>query len=263
MKKSHFFENSKELPQSAILALHGFTGAGEDFEFLKNFFPENFIWDTPDLPVLSLSPLCEFLREKWEKLAGVPRVLLGYSMGGRIALHLAREISWQEEDSLVLISASPGISDGRERAQRQNTDAALAKKIEASASAEEFYKEWQEHPLIATQRRLPTPWRERLLARRASASREEWVEHLRVLGTGMLPSMWEKLGEISAPKITLVVGEEDKKFCAIAEKMADRMPRSRVLVVPASGHSPHLETKEACRTLYLGICGTAARSILV
>lgn len=263
MKKSRFFENSKEFPPSAILALHGFTGTGEDFEFLKSFSSGNFFWETPDLPTLSLPVLCEFLREKWDKLAGIPRVLLGYSMGGRIALHLAREISWQEEDSLVLISASPGISDEREREQRQNADAMLAKKIEASASAGKFYEEWQNHPLITTQRRLPTPWRDRLLVRRSSANRENWAEHLRLLGTGTLPSMWENLGDISAPKITLVVGDEDKKFCAIAEKMALRMPRSRLLVVPASGHSPHLETEESCRTLYLGMCGTAARSIRV
>lgn len=236
--------STKSLSGASILALHGFTGAGEDFEYLKNHYAKNCFWDAPDLPPFPLSALCKFLRERWEKLAGTPRILLGYSMGGRIALHLAREISWTPLDLLVLISASPGISDAQARAARRASDEVLAKKIETLASAEIFYAEWKKHPLIATQRRLPSPWRERLSARRAAADWRVWAAHLRLLGTGTLPPLWENLHEISAPKVTLVVGEEDAKFCAIAEKMRMKLPRSRVVVVPASGHSPHLENAE-------------------
>lgn len=224
-----------------ILALHGFTGSGEDFEYLKNHYSENVYWDTPDLPPLPLSGLCAFLRERWEKLAGKPRVLLGYSMGGRIALHLAREISWAEGDEFVLISASPGIADVRERKARREADEALATQIEALASAKDFYEKWRKRPLIATQERQPSPWRERLLARRATADFRIWAAHLRLLGTGALPSLWENLHEIASPKTTLVVGEEDEKFSSIAEKMSEKIPRSRIARVPASGHSPHLE----------------------
>lgn len=229
---------------ASILALHGFTGAGEDFEYLKNHYARNCFWDAPDLPPLPLPALCKFLRERWEKIAGTPRVLLGYSMGGRVALHLAREISWAPHDSLILISASPGIADARERAERRASDEALAKKIEALASSEKFYAEWKKHPLIATQHRLPSPWRERLAARRAAADWRIWAEHLRLLGTGTLPSLWENLREISAPDVTLVVGAEDTKFRTVAEKMQTQLPRSRVVVVPASGHSPHFENAE-------------------
>ncbi len=229
---------------ASILALHGFTGSGEDFEYLKNHYAKNCFWDAPDLPSLPLPGLCKFLRARWEKLAGMPRVLLGYSMGGRIALHLAREISWAPHDSLILISASPGIADERERAARRASDEALAKKIEDIASSEKFYAEWKKHPLIATQHRLSSPWRERLLVRRVAADWRVWAAHLRLLGTGTLPSLWESLREISAPDVTLVVGAEDTKFRAIAEKMQTKLPRSRLVVVPASGHSPHLENAE-------------------
>lgn len=236
--------STKNPAGASILALHGFTGSGEDFEYLKNHYAKNCFWDAPDLPPLPLPALCKFLRERWEKLAGTPRILLGYSMGGRIALHLAREISWAPHDSLILISASPGIADAQERAARRASDEVLAKKIEAFASAEKFYAEWKKHPLIVTQVRLPSPWRERLAARRAAADWRVWAAHLRLLGTGTLPSLWENLHEISAPDVTLVVGAEDAKFCAIAEKMRMKLSRSRVVVVPASGHSPQLENAE-------------------
>lgn len=230
-----------------MLALHGFTGAGADFEILRGFLPAGTRFDAPDLPPLALPETLAFLRKRWEKLAdaGTPRALLGYSMGGRVALHLAREISWREDDRLVLVSASPGLADAREREARRRADEFLAEKIEASASAAAFYGEWRKVPLIATQEKMPSPWRERLLARRAAADRRVWAAHLRLLGTGTLPPLWDALAEIAAPETRFVVGENDAKFRRVAEKMRAAMPRSRVFVVPACGHSPHFEDAAA------------------
>lgn len=240
---------------SAVLALHGFTGAGADFEILREFLPAGTRFDAPDLPPLALPQMLAFLRERWEKLAGAgtPRALLGYSMGGRIALHLAREISWRAGDRLVLVSASPGLDDAREREARRRADEALAEKIEASASVEAFYAEWRKIPLIATQEKMPQPWRERLLARRAAADRLVWAAHLRLLGTGTLPPLWGALAEIAAPETLLAVGENDEKFRRIADRMRSALPRSRVCVVPACGHSPHFENAAA----FAELCGIA------
>ena len=233
--------NFEKTESCAVLALHGFTGAGDDFEYLKTHCADGVRWDTPNLPALPPAELCAFLRSRWERLAGTPRILLGYSMGGRIALHLAGEISWNAGDKLVLVSSSPGLATERERKERRAADEMSAKKIESAASAKLFYEEWRKQPLIATQSRLPSPWRERLLERRARADKSVWATHLRLLGTGTLPSLWGKLAEIPAPEILLIVGEEDMKFRGIAEKMAQEMPQVKMLVVTGSGHSPHLE----------------------
>ena len=237
------------MPSALIFALHGFTGTGADFECVRRFFPEESVrWDAPDIPPLALAETLAFLRERVEKLrAGTdaPLTLLGYSMGGRVALHLARAFPWREGDRLVLVSASPGIADARERDRRREADEALARKIDEAESAEAFYSEWRKIPLIATQERQPSPWRERLLARRAAAEKSVWAAHLRGLGTGTLPPLWEKLGEIPAPETLLVVGEEDEKFRRLAERMRAAIPRSRVEIIPECGHSPHLENPAA------------------
>lgn len=241
--------NFEKFESCSVLALHGFTGEGDDFEYLKTHCVAGVCWDTPNLPALPAAELCAFLRSRWEQLAGTSRVLLGYSMGGRVALHLAREISWNVGDKLVLVSSSPGLATERERKERRAADEILAKKIESAVSAKLFYDEWKKHPLIATQSRLPSPWRERLLERRARADKGVWAAHLRLLGTGTLPSLWGDLAEISAPEILLVVGEEDMKFRGIAEKMVQEIPYAKVLIVPGSGHSPHLENPAGMATV--------------
>ena len=67
---------------------------------------------------------------------------------------------------------------------------------------------------------------------------------LRGLGTGVMPSLWERLPDLDLP-VDLVVGERDEKFRAIAEKMAYALPHARVTVVPGAGHAVHLEAPDA------------------
>ena len=74
--------------------------------------------------------------------------------------------------------------------------------------------------------------------------REAWLEPLRGLGSGALPSLWDRLEHIAHPTL-LVVGELDEKFVATAERMARVMPRARVAVIPTVGHTVHLEAPAA------------------
>ena len=60
---------------------------------------------------------------------------------------------------------------------------------------------------------------------------------LRGLGTGALPSLWDRLAELRMP-VTLVVGERDEKFQAIAARMAAALPEARVEVVARAPATP-------------------------
>lgn len=234
--------------KKSVLALHGFTGCGSDFARLRESFPQS-IWDTPDLHVSDVpktfSDLLENLESRFEKTApALPRILLGYSMGGRIALHLAFRLlqkkRFRPQDRLVLISASPGLKTEAERAERRKRDAELAKKILSASSAEKFYEFWQNIPLIVPQENMPEPWRSRLLESRKYADKTLWAQSLENWGTGTLPSLWENLRYLSTNTI-LICGENDEKFSRIAAEMHALLPNSRVLQIPGAGHAPHLE----------------------
>jgi 2-succinyl-6-hydroxy-2,4-cyclohexadiene-1-carboxylate synthase len=179
-------------------------------------------------------------------LAGGPCTLVGYSMGGRIALHTALTMPGLVE-RLVLIGASPGIADPAEREQRRRADEALAERIEA-IGVEAFAEEWGAQPLFAGQ--------DPRVAAAAHADRLRntaggLAAALRGLGTGAMEPLWGRLGELAMP-VTLVVGERDVRFRAIAEQMAPAIVDSRLELVAGAGHATQLERPEAMAATIAG-----------
>lgn len=165
-------------------------------------------------------------------------IVAGYSMGGRLALHLALARA-EMIDRLVLIGASPGLEDGTEREARRQSDEALAAEIERS-TIEEFAARWAQTPVLAG---LPPDLAARASEDRLRSSPAGLARALRGLGTGALPPLWGRLPELSV-RVTLVVGERDGKFQGIAHRMAESIPQAEVVVVPGAGHAVHLEAPE-------------------
>jgi 2-succinyl-6-hydroxy-2,4-cyclohexadiene-1-carboxylate synthase len=182
--------------------------------------------------------------------------LVGYSMGGRIALHVALAGPGKAGEGvgaeapglagrverLVLIGASPGIADAAERAARRAADERLADEIEATPDIATVAARWATStPVLAGQ---PARVREFVDEIRLQNTPAGLAAALRGLGTGALPSLWDRLGELSMP-VVLVVGERDAKFRGIAVDMAARIRSAEVIVVPSVGHAVHLEAPEA------------------
>ncbi len=227
----------------AILLLHGFTNTGASWDPVVTALGERYRALAPDIrghgsaskrrPV-GLSGVLEDL----DGLAPQTFTLAGYSMGGRIALHAA--LAWpQRVERVVLVGASPGIADPLQRAARLRADEQLAAEIGRS-SIEEFAARWAHTPLLAGQQPAvaAAAYRDRLRSSPAGLAAA-----LRGLGTGALPSLWDRLAELAAP-VTLIVGERDTKFTAIAETMQGLIPRARVEVVAGAGHAVHLEAPD-------------------
>ena len=173
-------------------------------------------------------------------VAGERFTLVGYSMGGRIALHAALMLGGRIE-RLVLIGASPGIADkieretayGRMRRWRGGSRPRAASRRWQGAGSKPRILEGQPPKVAAfvhANRLLNTP---------AGLARA-----LRGLGTGVLPSAWEHLGELQIP-VVLVVGERDEKFIAVAEQMAALIDWCEIVTVPDVGHAVHLEDPAA------------------
>ena len=160
-------------------------------------------------------------------------------MGGRVALHAALSLGARVE-RLVLVGASPGLATAEERAARAAEDAALADRIEA-IGLEAFVREWAAQPLFDG---MPRGVAELARSDRLRNTASGLAAALRGLGTGVMPSLWERLGELAMP-VELVVGERDEKFRAIAERMEGALPDARLHVVPGAGHAVHLEAPDA------------------
>jgi len=178
-----------------------------------------------------------------EVTAGLERFdLLGYSMGGRIALHVALA-EGPRVRRLVLESASPGLAREAERAERRAADDELAARIERDG-VEAFVDMWTSLPLFASQRTLPVETREHVRRLRLENQARGLAASLRGLGTGALASLWDRLDELQCP-VLLVAGALDTKFVRIARDMALRMPHARSCVVEGAGHTVHLEAPHA------------------
>ena len=168
---------------------------------------------------------------------------LGYSMGGRLALHMAAAFP-EAVERLVLIGASPGLADPEERETRRTSDEALADRIEREG-VPAFVDHWESLPLFATQARLPAGMRLAIRRGRLANDARGLANSLRGMGTGAQPPLHDQLSDITAPSL-LLAGALDAKFAAIAGDMAATMPDARALRVPDAGHAPHVEKPAYC-----------------
>ena len=179
-----------------------------------------------------------------------PGPILGYSMGGRLALAYA--VRHPERVSyLILESASPGLATESSRADRRASDETLALRLETDG-IETFVELWETQPLFGSQSVLPQEVRAALRARRLLNDADSLAAALRGLGTGALPSYWGDLERLKVPTLILV-GELDQKFAEIGQKAARQFPDVRLAVVPGAGHAVHLERPDAWLEAVLGL----------
>ena len=167
-----------------------------------------------------------------------PTHLVGYSMGGRVALGLAIRHP-EQVTSLSLIGASPGLSDPVERAARRRADDELADDL-LEQGLPAFVDRWMASPLFASQKRLGAESLADARAQRLTNDPDGLAASLRGTGTGAQPSYWHHLAGVDVP-VLLLAGDEDPKFRAIAMRMAAGLVRSAIEVVPEAGHAAHLE----------------------
>jgi 2-succinyl-6-hydroxy-2,4-cyclohexadiene-1-carboxylate synthase len=229
----------RSMSESLVL-LHGFTQTGASWAGVATALAERYRPLAPDLrghgsasdavPVALDAVLGDI-----SALAAPSFTLVGYSMGGRIAVHAALAMP-ERIDRLVLIGASPGIADARERAARCDADERLAQEI-GRGSIEQFACRWARTPVLAGQ---PPAVAAAAHADRLRSTPEGLARALRGLGTGALPSLWDRLGELAMPVI-LIVGERDAKFTDLAERMSAAIDGAQVAIVPGLGHAVHLE----------------------
>ncbi|HEV7216068.1 MAG TPA: 2-succinyl-6-hydroxy-2,4-cyclohexadiene-1-carboxylate synthase, partial [Chloroflexota bacterium] len=233
-----------------LVALHGFTGSAATWRrclgdagtatapYAVDLVGHGRTDSPADLEHYSMPAVVADLVALLDRLT-LPRVaLLGYSMGGRVALQFA--VAHPERVvGLLLESASPGIADPGERAARRCSDEALADRI-LRDGVPAFVAEWEALPLFRSQARLPPAVREAQRAQRFENNPLGLANSLRGMGAGVQDPVWDALPRLTMP-VLLLTGAEDDKYVALARAMADRLPAAELIVAPAAGHTIHLE----------------------
>lgn len=206
-----------------ILALHGNLGQPEDFDFLSDIdgiVPLN-LWDCSSL---SLSDFSTHLTENFTTSDEVNGII-GYSMGGRIALHTVTRFPDRYQFAII-ISAHPGLTTRSEQKSRLKLDLEWAKKARES-SWSDFLDEWNKQPVLhhsGTRQGINLEnYREQI-----ASGFENW-------SLGQQPDLRPALSDSQIP-FSWLVGENDPKFLAIAEEAQNLIPSCNLQVEPNCGH---------------------------
>jgi 2-succinyl-6-hydroxy-2,4-cyclohexadiene-1-carboxylate synthase len=237
-----------------LLLLHGFTGSTRAWDDLRarllptcrvialDLIGHGESAAPPDAARYTLEWCARDLLALMDWLRLDRMSVLGYSMGGRAALHFAVTAP-HRLDRLILESASPGIEDPIERARRIDTDDALARRILDRGTAA-FVEEWEQVPLLALQPHVPGDVRHRQHALRLGNNPLGLANSLRGMGAGQQQPLASRLGGLTLP-VQLIVGECDTRYVDVARRMAGLLPHAEVAVVPAAGHTVHVDQPEA------------------
>ena len=220
----------------AVSFVHGFTQTQRSWEPLVKQFTASIEATLIDVPGHGDTPFSNRnLDEAGADIVETMRqgVLVGYSMGARMALHAALTHS-PKIQGLCLISGTAGIEDAEERATRKKHDEQLATHIE-NIGVEKFIDEWLAQPLFDGLNNETSMKNDRL-----RNTPQGLANSLRYCGTGTQESLWNQLETITIP-VLIVVGELDEKFVAIGKRMAQLLPHCEIHIMKSVGHTAHLE----------------------
>lgn len=251
-------EQRNEHATQTIVFLHGFTGSTNTWKKIVSQLPSNIRCIAVDLighgktaaptniEFYSMAFQVELLHELFHQLQLDTFSLVGYSMGGRVALsYAARYPSGIEH--LILESASPGLMDEEQRTIRKQADDTLAEKILANG-IESFVNKWENIPLFASQKSLPAEVQQEIRSERIQQREIGLANSLRGMGTGVMPELWGKLNTLTMP-VTLVTGKLDEKFIQLNNEMQERIEKANHLIIPAVGHAIHVENPTKFATI--------------
>lgn len=161
-------------------------------------------------------------------------VLVGYSMGARLALHALLDGGpW---DAAVLVAPHPGLESETERTARRESDAEWGSRA-LSGDWMDFLAAWNAQPVLAaTGQRQPLAAQHR---REVARSFIDW-------SLGAQEPLWERLGEIACP-VLWCTGERDGKFTALGARAVPHLKSGELWVAPEAGHRVPWDAPDAFR----------------
>jgi len=252
---------------SPVTLLHGFTQSGQSWREVISMMPAGRRWVVPDLrghgatrvrpgAPYTMEACTEDLVRLWDSLGIARSHLVGYSMGGRLALHVAATRP-ERILSLLTIGAHAGL-DEEAREGRRRGDESLAQRIETDG-LEAFVNYWSSLPMFESLERRGPSFVAQVRAARMENHVAGLAESLRGMGAGAMRPVWNELGRVKVP-CTFVAGQLDHGYAASARRLAESVPDGRVVIVQRAGHTVHQERPEAFSRLLLAHLEAASES---
>jgi 2-succinyl-6-hydroxy-2,4-cyclohexadiene-1-carboxylate synthase len=235
-----------------VTLLHGFTLNGRSWREVIAKMRDGRRWIMPDIrghgdtrtdrgaPV-TMEACAADLALLWDAL-GIERThVVGYSMGGRLALHVAVRLT-DRVRSIVTVSAHAGLDETAREGRRQG-DEALAERIERFG-IEPFVNYWAAQPMFAGLERRGAAFAARLRAERLSNDPQGLAASLRGMGAGAMEPLWDDLQQLDMP-CTFVAGADDAPYVNYARRLSESVSGSHLEIVPRCGHSVAMERPAA------------------
>jgi len=239
IRRSRVSDERVEAPAARIecWCLHGAVGHAGDWRTLSALLAQTRIasraidlWRFADDASLSMPGFAAALHAEAleEPCRAGGRLLVGYSMGGRLALHalLGDHHPWQ---AAVIISAHPGLESESDRAARRAADREWAARA-ITSDWNAFLEAWNAQAVLGGA--LP---RDEESARKLAQHRQVIARRFIDWSLGAQAPLWDRLAEIQIP-VLWVAGDRDAKFLDLARRAVDHLPAGRLAVVPGAGH---------------------------
>jgi 2-succinyl-6-hydroxy-2,4-cyclohexadiene-1-carboxylate synthase len=234
-----------------LVLVHGFLGSSADWMPVVDAMSRDRCFLLPDLPGHGRSlhlddamytyegaaaELAKTIREMHPKGCA----MLGYSLGGRLALGVAL----QAPDTilrLIVESATAGLRTEEDRRVRKELDAERAAALRDQPLSDFVYT-WYRQALFGPLSREPGRF-EAMKASRSKNHPEELARALEGMSPSRQPNLWERLEELPMPAV-FISGEDDIRYSVVARQMAGLCPQGKVVIVPNTGHIVHVEQRK-------------------
>lgn len=231
-----------EASGTPVLFIHGFMGKATEWESLASRLnAPSFGIDLPghgESAVLSgkepwFKKTCEAIEEVITT-SELPVVdLVGYSLGGRVALHFAG-LYPDRVRRIIVESGHPGLPDERERADRLKSDQNWAGKFKHNWPT--VLGEWYQQSVFATLRGHP--------ALNQLLTRQNDPEKLALAMVGYSLGHQDSQRILRHPTL-FIAGEEDQKYVQVGREWVQSSTLLQLFIAEGAGHIVHLEQPEA------------------
>ena len=228
---------------TAIVFIHGFLGNHLDWDPIINALSNEWYCITVDLPghgdqgdellTCSGDSALNKLFDEVLSVAKEPLNLVGYSLGGRVAMRLAQ----QHPDrilSLCIESAHPGLTDINDRKSRVQSDKVWANRF-LNQPLNVVLKDWYQQAVFNCNdhKQLQV-----LIDKHLGQTGALLSKALSNFGLGLQEPYWDFLSQWRKP-LLYISGESDIKFSSIGEEIKQNNQHSQHIKIKHSAHNCH------------------------